>query len=60
MTTKTELTEMQEAQNELDQRIASYFERNEDGGNYEERYTIAMRIAAKYNLSPDQEDQLNF
>ncbi len=51
---------LQLAQTELDSRIADYYSRNEDGGNYEERYVIAQRVANRFGLDPIEAKKLDF
>lgn len=52
-------TIIEKAQQELDERIAEYYSRNDDGGNCEEIYQIAYRVARKYGLE-QVEGVLNF
>ena len=54
------MTTLQNAQTELDSRIADYYSRNEDGGNWEERYAIAQRVANRFGLDPIEAEKLNF
>lgn len=53
-------TDFDRAQKELDNRISDYYRRNEDGGNWEERYVIACRIGNKYGLDHVEQEKLNF
>lgn len=48
------------AQNELDRQISLYYRRNEDGGTFEEKYAIALRIAMSYGLNQAETDSLDF
>jgi len=38
------------AQDELNTRITAYYQMNDDGGNYEERFVIAERVASRWGL----------
>lgn len=44
------ISQLQKAQKELDLRIDSYYSHNEDGGNWEEKYIIACRVARLFDV----------
>lgn len=47
---------IEKAQAELNQRISDYYDRTPDGGNEEEKYRIAYRVAQIFDVDVEELD----